>query len=277
MLHRFFQKQKVSLMHVRSLLALLITTSLLLAARPSPAETITLVADEWCPYTCAESGYMIEIARDIFQKNNIKVEYSVMSWADAVGKTREGGFDAVVGATQDDVPDFIFPEATQGLSDMRFWVREDSAWVYSGLPSLEGIRLGVVQDYAYTPTLNAYIKQHASDTQRLSIVSGNVPLEENLRKLQSGEVNVIAEDDGVINYYLTMQSQECRIKSVGTPVSPAERSSNYLYIAFSPKNPKASKYAAMLDAGMKELRASGELDKILELYRVRDWYGISKK
>ena len=43
------------------------------------------------------------------------------------------------------------------------------------------------------------------------------------------------------------------------------------YIGFSPENPKSEEYARILDQGMRELRASGELEKILQKYGMSDW------
>lgn len=240
-------------------------------------ETVTIAGDVWCPYNCSDGGYMIEIAREIFKKNDIDIDYRVMPWKDAVDKTRAGDNDAVVGTTHDDAPDFIYPESLQGMSDMRFWVPEDSQWSYNGIESLGSVRLAVVQDYAYSKELNAYIKAHASDPKLIYQASGSTVLQDNLEKLKSRQVDVLAEDYNVINYFITAQSAEYPIKPAGTPMKHEDLSANYLYIAFSPKNPKAKEYAAMLDAGMKELRDSGELGKILEIYRVNDWYGISKK
>lgn len=263
-------------MTLRSLIASLLVLPLM-CATAARAESITISGDIWCPYNCAEGGYMIEIARDIFQRNNIEIDYQVMPWADAIDKTREGSIDATVGTSHDDAPDFIFPDSLQGMADMRFWVREDSQWVFSGIPSLENVKLGVIEDYAYSKDLNAYIKQNAADPKRIYIGKGKDALEQNLQMLLKGQLDVIAEDDNVINYYITTKSAEYKIRSVGTPVKRENIADNYLYIAFSPKNPKSKKYAAMLDAGMRELRQSGELGRILELYRVNDWYGISKK
>jgi polar amino acid transport system substrate-binding protein len=134
-----------------------------------------------------------------------------------------------------------------------------------------------VKDYSYSKELNAYIKQNEKDEKRIHAATGKDALDENLRMLQNGALDVIAEDDNVINYYIMNKSAEYRIKSVGTPVKRDNISDNYLYIAFSPKNPKAAKYAKLLDQGMAELRRTGELGRILELYHVVDWYGISKK
>jgi polar amino acid transport system substrate-binding protein len=44
-----------------------------------------------------------------------------------------------------------------------------------------------------------------------------------------------------------------------------------LFIAFSPKEPKAKIYANILAKETKEMRKSGELKKILATYNLTDW------
>ena len=66
--------------------------SSLLAQTAAPtAKTITLAADEWCPYNCAEEdkakpGYMIEIAQAILGKAGYTVEYKTMAFQRAIVK-----------------------------------------------------------------------------------------------------------------------------------------------------------------------------------------------
>jgi polar amino acid transport system substrate-binding protein len=241
------------------------------------AETVTIAADVWCPYSCAEDGYMVEIAREIFKRNHIEIDYRVIPWKDALEKARNGEVDAVVGATHDDAPDFIYPTSLQGLSDMRFWTLESSTWSYSDITSFSGVTLGVVEDYAYSKELNQYVKDYTGDAKHIYTAKGANALDDNLQKLLSKQIDVIAEDDNVINYTISTKGGSYPIKSAGSPVRYEEASSNFLYIAFPPSNKKAHRYAAMIDKGMKELRESGELKKILDIYHVNDWYGITKK
>lgn len=249
----------------------------LCACVPARAETIILAADVWCPYTCEQGGYMVDIATEIFAAGGVKVEYRIMPWAKAIDEARAGRIDGIIGATHADAKDFIFPQSLQGISDMRFWVQRDSGWSYDGPDSLEGQRLGIVADYAYSKTLDEYIRAHADNASIIQPVKGEDSLLENLNKLKRGELDVVAEDDNVVNYFLISQSADFPIKSAGSVVGADAISDNFLYVALSPANPKSARYAAMLDAGMDTLRATGELQKILDLYHVNDWRGINRR
>jgi polar amino acid transport system substrate-binding protein len=90
-------------------------------------KTMTIVADEWCPYNCKpdgeKSGFLIDIARKIFEKHGHGVVYQTMPWEQAINKTRSGDFDALVGAAPEDAPGFIFPKLEQGWPQIQFYVR----------------------------------------------------------------------------------------------------------------------------------------------------------
>lgn len=244
-------------------------------------KTITLVADRWCPYNCAASasqpGFMVEITRAIFKKYDIAVTYKVLPWSSAIEQTRSGRYDAVVGASQGDVPDFIFPSLTQGMSSMQFWVKKDSNWSYNGISSLNEVRIGIIAGYSYSKILDMYLNLNRSQTERIQPVSGDNALELNLRKLEAGRIDVTPEDKNVMQYYFSSRGLPMTVKSAGTPVARENMEDIYLYVAFSPANPKSQQYAQAMTQGMQELRRSGELKAILERYRVEDWFPVTRK
>ena len=63
--------------------------------------TLTLAADNWCPFNCQPNstypGYMIEIAQQVFAEYNININYQVIPWSRALRLCRAGIISAVVG------------------------------------------------------------------------------------------------------------------------------------------------------------------------------------
>ncbi|MCF8076816.1 MAG: transporter substrate-binding domain-containing protein [Desulfotignum sp.] len=59
-------------------------------------------ADPWCPYNCEEAdphpGFMVEMARQVFEKHGIRVTYVTVPWAHAIYGTRTGQYDGIIGA-----------------------------------------------------------------------------------------------------------------------------------------------------------------------------------
>ena len=66
------------------------------------AETLTLVADEWCPYNCTpgdeKPGFLVEIVKKVFEPQGFTVDYKIVPWARAIRDTRAGRYSAILGA-----------------------------------------------------------------------------------------------------------------------------------------------------------------------------------
>lgn len=236
------------------------------------AETVTIVADHWCPYNCEPGserpGFMIEIAQKAFARYDITVKYNVMPWSRAIDQTRKGEYTAIVGASRSDAPDFVFPAIAQGWMQNKFYVKTGSSWRFEGMDSLGKISLGVVADYAYGDMLDAYVKAKKSDLKYVQPISGDDALAINVKKLMAGRIGALVEDKHVMNYHLARNSLTWKISEVGDV--PSSKQSD-LFIAFSPENPNAKRYADILAKETKAMRASGELKKILAAYQVEDW------
>lgn len=240
------------------------------ASTPAVADVISLRADEWCPYNCApgdaKPGYMVEIAKKVFEAAGHPIDYQILNWARAIEETRAGKFTGIVGAAKGDAEDFVFPEEALGASINVFAVRKADTWTYDGIPSLSGRSLGAVRDYSYGDVIDKYIEANKGSATKIQVASGDNALEINLRKLQKGRLDTVVEGDYVLKYTLAKLGMDNDIKVAG-----ADAEADPIYIAFSPANPKSQEYAALLTKGLAELRASGQLQEILGKYGLKDW------
>lgn len=235
-------------------------------------ETITIVADNWCPYNCEPDsdrpGTMIEIAQKAFARHNIEIKYSLMPWTRAIEEARKNTHTAIVGAAHKDAPDFIFPEASQGMMLNTFFVKTGNDWKFEDISSLQNVSLGCIADYFYNEELNAYIDAHKTEPKFIQILSGDNALESNVKKLVAGRVDTVVEGAAVMNYYLGQNGLKDQVISAGAfPSSPDAN----IFIAFSPQHPKAKEYADILSKETQAMRKSGELKEILDRYNVSDW------
>lgn len=239
---------------------------------PARAETITIVADSWCPYNCDPSaerpGFMIEIAKKAFEKHGIAIEYKILPWARAIEETRKGNYTAIVGASLHDAPEFIFPNISQGWMQNRFYVKKGAPWRYTGLNSLSSVSIGIIAGYSYSEDIDSYLKANRNNMKYVQIVSGDNALEMNLGKLIAGRVGAIIEDTHVVRYHLSSHPEVKDIEEAGVIKNSAQSN---LFIAFSPKNPRSQKYAEILGQEMRSIRSSGELQRILARYMIPDW------
>ncbi len=234
------------------------------------ADTITIVADPWEPYTGAEPdsdkpGYLIEIAIAIFEKAGHEVEYKLLPWSRAIISSRDGNYNAIAGSFSSDAPDFIFPENPQGISETVFFTLKGRNWRYSGISSLSSQVLGIIRDYSYGEDIDTYVEQNKNNVRRVLIASGDDALAINEKRLSAGRITTLMEDRAVFSAFLNEIGKGDTVRDAGS------LEGENVYITFSPAFPKSKEYAEILSKGMVTIRRSGELKRILDRYGLEDW------
>lgn len=236
------------------------------SARADDKKVITIAADEWCPINCAEGsdheGIGIEIARKVYEKLGYTVRYKVMPWDQAIAAVTDGSVDAVVGANANDSKKLVFPETPLGLVSDSLYTRQDKPLTCQNLDCLKGLRLGVINDYGYSPALQSYIEENRKFPGTIFEASGNDALEENIKKLMSGEVDVIAESSIIMLYTLNQMKLSNSARFVYS--FPYED----VFLGFSPAHSHSRKLADLFDEGMKKLRQDGGLDSVYSRYGI---------
>ena len=235
------------------------------------ADEVTLVADRYYPYngipSSPQPGYMIEIARYAFESAGHTVKYQLMAWSRAIELVEQGKKSCIVAGFKSDAPNLIFPDIHQGVDEIAMFTRADSDWQYQGVTSLQGKRLGVIDNYAYEDEIDRYIAQYKG-TEWISAARGKFALEHNLTSLINGEIDVVIESRPVVQTVLKKLKLQGKILFAG---SADKLSKNY--IACSPALANGAEYAQLIAKATEELRASGELEKILNSYGLTDWVG----
>lgn len=234
------------------------------------ADTITLVADEWCPFNCEPNselpGYAVEIAETVMKQHGHTIQYELLPWDTAISQCREGKYNAIIGAFHGDAPDFVFPSEPIGyISGSGLFTLKSNEWEYQNIDSLKTQRLGAILAYDYGEQVNQYIKK-----QRLAgnveLISGHKPLRRNIQKMMVGRLTVVMDAAPVFWYTAKSLGVTDKVKFVGE-VEPPEGA----FIAFSPNMKESANYASILSVGIDNLRKNGELVKILNKYGLKDW------
>ncbi len=67
---------------------------------------VVLAADEWCPYNCepgsAKPGYVIELAKIIFEKKGYEFDYKMMPWEQAKSDALQGKMSGAIGMDKEE-------------------------------------------------------------------------------------------------------------------------------------------------------------------------------
>ncbi len=239
-------------------------------ALPVQADEVVFAADIWCPYNCTpdsdKPGYMVEIAARAFASAGHRFSYKTMPWARALADANSGKITGVFGASPEEAKDLLYPKQPLAQSRNVLAVPAGSPFIWTSVKSLEPFALGIIQDYSYGATLDAYIKAHLKNPNRIQVLSGDTPLLGNLRKLQAARIGATVDDVNVLTYTLAVENLTATIRLVDMADTPSP-----LFIGLSPKPAQAAAYAALLDSTVAALRASGELEAILARYGLKDW------
>lgn len=235
----------------------------------SYAETITIRADNWFPMNgdpgAANPGYMIEIAQKIFATAGHKVDYKTMPWKRALEFVEKGKFDCVVGAYKEDAPNFVFPSKSWGYDQPAFFVKKGNSWKYKGISSLDAIKLGVIGDYHFDDEFDKYVADNKKKNVQ-SLKTSNA-LDQNIKKILGGRIDATIESKVVMQAKLKELGKEGEVVEAGNLLSEPSP----IYIACSPAKPLSKELIKIIDEQTPKLRASGELQKILDKYGLKDW------
>jgi polar amino acid transport system substrate-binding protein len=228
------------------------------------APTLTFVSDPWMPYTgtanAADEGYAIDVLREIYEPLGYKVEYVPTPWSQALDDVENGAATALVCCHISEAPRLVYPQSPIAPMYAAFFVRGDSPWGYAGTESLEGIRLGVIQDYTYAAEIDAYIRQH-SGTEQIFVARGTDALTRLIVALEEGRIDAFVENRPVGELALRELGIEPEaITIAGGVVAPD------VFVAFSPALGDARAYADIFDKRLAQLQADGRLDEILAKY-----------
>lgn len=242
------------------------------------SEELTLAVDDYCPYYCRDQqaspptflqnpGYIIEILNYAFVSKGYQLNYLFIPWERGLVELHKNTMDGIIVSSKHDAPELIFPQNEQGRSVGCFVTRKHSTWQFSDKASLEEILLGVVQGYNYGEPVGSYVLQAYSTQNHISFIAGIQALSRLLNMVDKGRIDATIDDKNVLLYTIEKEQLQQNLK-----ISTCIQTDILLYVAFSPANPEAEKYANILSNAMDELRTSGKLDDILAKYNIVDWY-----
>ena len=237
-----------------------------------PPKTITIAADEWCPINCTPESYKegvgIELARAVFEPLGYTVKYVVMPWARALEEVRKGTIDAVVGANTSDDNTLLFPKAAIYTIDDSYYVKKGSPITFYGVESLAKYKIGIIKDYGYNEEIMKLIERQHKKPGMIQETSGEDALQQNIRKLMAGRIDVLVESSAVMSYVVNQLQLDDKIVPIGFTRQ------GKVYLAFSPALARSKQLVAEYEAGIAKLRKEKRLGEIYTPYGLKPQVGI---
>lgn len=237
--------------HGAARLALLLS----LAVNAAHAETVLIAAeDSWPPFSDASGhGISFNLVSAAYARVGQQIEIQVVPYARALYYTETGKVNACWNVTRQASTEstFVFGNEPLLRASASYFYPQGAEHNYSSPESIpDKARIGVIIDYEYGEAF-------AREQHRLQLVS--VPDQRQLIKmLLARRLDAAIMFDKVAEYTLReMQLQQ------GVIVKGAQNHTSDIYVAFSKKRENSAQLAARLDRGLRELRASGEYQKLL--------------
>lgn len=235
-------------------------------------QKLLVVADTWCPFNCLsgteEAGIMIELARLALNESGYDIDYQNLPWIRAAWLVKDGGAEAIVGMGKSKRTEekYLFPRFPLAFTQVCFYTSSEADWIYKGVESLEGLRLGWINGYKFgDKNLDEWVEKH-KDSVFVETVSGDRNLLERLIKMtQHNRVDVIAEVRSTVEYTLRRSKNTANLRIAGCLPQVDD-----VYIAFSKVETESDQYIAALDTGIERMLTKP--DALLPLF---EKYGLS--
>lgn len=246
---------------------------LLLGASTAHADVIKLVGSLYCPLICEDekNGFMVEIVRSVIEKNGHTLDYENLPRSRALDAVEAGQVDGLIGQVKGFEDTYFYPDEQTGVISPCVFTSKSSNWVYDGTESLAELRMGLIPGYGYAaiPGMSEHVAKYAEDPEKIEYVVGQDPMLRILKMISLGRFTGTLDDINIINYLVKMNDLD-DVRVAGCLDARIDS-----YTIFPKVLPHSERLATMLGNGIKELRASGELARILEQYGASDWKGGS--
>ena len=248
---------------------ILLLIATLAASIDACADTIRLRADEWFPYNgrpgAKPEGYMIDLARVIAAESGDELDYRTTGWEDALDQVRRGDADCAVAAAPAEVEGFALTSEPFGRSVYALFAPRGGDWRFGGAEDLGGRRIGATAGYSYGATMDEWLAAQP-EGQVVRVTQSRRALANLFSRLLSGSVDAVIDDEQVGMTLAAEMGITDRIRIAGR--APG---SHDLYLACTPADPRGALYARRFSDGLRRLRDSGDLARILAGYGLSDW------
>jgi len=223
----------------------------------SAAEGLNIVySGKWPPYADAnlpQQGLGVDLVTTALQKAG----YDTFLHIDSLDRILEGGklgvYDVFATPWYSDTRNQYLDYSKPYLeSYIRFVKKKGSDFEFNDFNDLDGMMIGIVQDYAYDEQFN-------ESRKLIKIVERN--LIQNLLKLKQGRLDLAVDDELVLQYEINqyMPNSMNKFEFLSKPLAVRG-----IHIGVSRENPNHAKIVAAFDKAIAEMKKDGSYDKIVQ-------------
>lgn len=240
---------------MKTLFALLAITLSWIAS----ADTVHLTSLSWPPYsdkTLNEQGASVAVAKAAFAAEGHTLEVDFFPWSRAVKSASSAG-SKYVGYFPEyfyDTQEFIFSDP-MGSGPLGLVQNKSAPVSFNSVSDLQGMKIGVVQDYVNTEELDAMI---ASGAIKGEAVPSDVL---NVKKVGAKRIPAAVIDANVLNYLLQTDASLGRFKDQ-VEMNAKLLQEKKLYIAFR-NDAEGKKWQQIYNSGLKKIDVQSIMNQYL--------------
>jgi polar amino acid transport system substrate-binding protein len=240
-------------------IAILLTIILLSSVSSFAAEKrFTLATVDFPPYYASglpENGWVSEVVRTALETQGYKVEIRFMPWAKAVKYTKQGYYDALLGAfyTEERAESYYFSAPiSQARTGFFKWKENDIS--FKELTDLKNYKVGVVKGYATSKAFDA-----ADYLNKVVVTSDDV----GLKMLFNKSLDLFTGTQASIEYLLeqVLEEKEAGISEAVEFIKPV-LAMNKMYVAISKKAVDADLKLIDFNQGLRTIYLDGTFRKV---------------
>ncbi|MBU2895907.1 transporter substrate-binding domain-containing protein [Vibrio hepatarius] len=232
---------------------------LLLASQLTSAATLKMSQDLWPPYimnSVQGSGIAHDIVADALISAGYDLEYAVKPWTRVLKETKSGQSDVIISLWKtEERAKFLLYTEPYTHNNVIFISLSESQFEYESLDSLKGLRVALINDYAYANDLRQYKDMTVINT---------LDLPNSLRYLLANKADVILADESVGKWI----ARGMKIPKGKLYFSKTHFDSTPLHAAVRKDHPEAEKIVLILNNYFKN-HAKGKLEALNMLYGIR--------
>ena len=220
------------------------------------AESYTSAENNWPPFISkerADDGVAIALIREIFKRSGNEMSFDELPWSRAIDSVKTGAVDILPGVWHNEErTKYLIYSEPYLYNRIVFIKKKGDGFEYDGIGSLEGKKVGTVQDYNYG---DEFLK--AEHFKRISTVG----LINNVRKLVNGRIDLTLEDEIVARSDIMSKTPELADQ---VDYSKNALSEVGLHIACGKANPKCPQIIEQFNKGLKAMQDDGSLASFLK-------------
>ncbi len=246
---------------MKKLVFFLIVT-LLYSAPCVAVKTFSLVTVDFPPYygrDLPDKGWVSEVVTAALKAQGYEADIRFMPWTEAVESTKEGDYDALLGAyrTRERARLYYFT-APIGQVRTGLFKRTDKEISFSELNELKRYKIGVVKGYATSKKFDS-----ADFLDKVPVNN----LSTGLKQVYNGILDLMADSRAVGKYQIKgLENETPGISSEIEFIQPV-LAMNKIYVAISKKATKSQKKLINFNQGLRKIYLNGTFKKIKEKHK----------